>query len=118
MERVTIVEAALYSLVFDSPLLLVYPCVGLFVRTRGNAAMLKPSLEVLEDRTMPSFVLVDPSAVAHAAEKLAQIGAAIADQNAAAASPTTGILPAAADEVSAALAALFGAHGETYQTLS
>ncbi len=37
---------------------------------------------------------------------------------AAAALPTTGILAAGADEVSAAIAALFGAHGQAYQALS
>jgi len=34
------------------------------------------------------------------------------------ASPSTGVVPAAADEVSAAVVALFGAHGEMYQALS
>ncbi len=34
------------------------------------------------------------------------------------ASPSRGVGPAAADEVSAAVAALFGAHGEMYQALS
>jgi PPE-repeat protein len=53
------------------------------------------------------------------AEMWAQDAAVRADPaGATLASPSTGVVPAAADEVSAALAALFGAHGEMYQTLS
>jgi PPE-repeat protein len=53
------------------------------------------------------------------AEMWAQDAAVMADPaGAALASPSTGVVPAAADEVSAALAALFGAHGHMYQTLS
>jgi PPE-repeat protein len=53
------------------------------------------------------------------AEMWAQDAAVMADPaGAALASPSTGVVPAAADEVSAALAALFGAHGEMYQALS
>lgn len=138
--------------------------------------MVKPSLEVLEHRTMPSFVSVppelnsalllsgsgsDPMFAAAAAwdglagelssaavsfavltggaavsplgqstpsivakeanytEMWAQDIAVMADQvGVALPSPSTGVVPAAADEVSAALSALFGAHAETYQTLS
>ncbi len=39
-------------------------------------------------------------------------------QNAAAAAPTTGVLPAAADEVSALTAAQFGTHAQMYQAIS
>jgi hypothetical protein len=39
-------------------------------------------------------------------------------QNAAAAAPTTGVVPAAADEVSALTAAQFAAHAGIYQTVS
>jgi hypothetical protein len=77
--------------------------------------MFKPTLEVLEDRTMPSFVTVDPSALAQSAEMLAQIGAVIADRSAAAASATTGILPAAEDEVSMVTAAFFNTQAQMYQ---
>lgn len=53
------------------------------------------------------------------AEMWAQDAAVMADPaGATLASPTTGVVPAAADEVSAAVAALFGAHGEMYQALS
>ena len=46
------------------------------------------------------------------------VGSTITEANAAAATPTTGILAAGADEVSAAVAAVFGAHAEGYQILS
>ena len=53
------------------------------------------------------------------AEMWAQDAAVMADPaGATLASPSTGVVPAAADEVSAAVAALFGAHGEMYQALS
>jgi PE family len=39
-------------------------------------------------------------------------------QNAAAAAPTTGVVPAAADEVSALTAVQFVAHAQLYQTVS
>jgi len=47
-----------------------------------------------------------------------RIGFTISAANAAAAAPTTGLLAAGADEVSAAVAALFGAHGQAHQALS
>ena len=47
-----------------------------------------------------------------------EIGSTISAANAAAAAPTTGVLAAGADEVSAAIAALFGAHAQAYQALS
>jgi len=39
-------------------------------------------------------------------------------ENAAAAAPTTGVVPAAADEVSALTAAQFAAHAQMYQAVS
>jgi hypothetical protein len=42
----------------------------------------------------------------------------MSSQNAAAAAPTTGVVPAAADEVSALTAAQFAAHAHTYQAVS
>jgi hypothetical protein len=42
----------------------------------------------------------------------------MAADNAAAAAPTTGVVPAAADEVSALTAAQFSTHGQLYQTIS
>ena len=65
-----------------------------------------------------SFVNALPAALASAAGDLASIGAVMAAGNTAAAAPTTGVVPAAADEVSALTAAHFAAHGVLYQELS
>jgi hypothetical protein len=65
-----------------------------------------------------SFVTADPESLTSAAESLTGIGSAISTQNAAAAAPTTGVVPAAADEVSALTAAQFAAHAEMYQAVS
>jgi PPE-repeat protein len=65
-----------------------------------------------------SFVTAAPEMVASAASDLASIGSTIGEANAAAAIPTTGVLPAAADEVSAGIASLFGSHAQAFQALS
>ena len=65
-----------------------------------------------------SFVAAQPTELTAAAENLAGIGSALAAQNIAAAAPTTGVLPAAADEVSALTAAQFATHAEMYQAIS
>ncbi|REQ17293.1 PE family protein, partial [Mycobacterium tuberculosis] len=65
-----------------------------------------------------SFVSVAPEIVVAAATDLAGIGSAISAANAAAAAPTTAVLAAGADEVSAAIAALFSGHAQAYQALS
>jgi len=67
---------------------------------------------------MSSFVLASPDVLASASSDLAGIGSAIGAANAAAAPSTTGILVAAEDEVSAAIAALFSGHGRQFQALS
>jgi hypothetical protein len=64
------------------------------------------------------FVTTQPEALAAAASTLQGIGAALSSQNTAAAAPTTGVVPAAADEVSALTAALFAAHAHMYQAVS
>ena len=64
-----------------------------------------------------SFVTTQPEALAAAAGTLQGIGSAMSAQNAAAAAPTTGVVPAAADEVSALTAAQFVAHGHMYQAI-
>ncbi|CAM4416463.1 hypothetical protein MYBA111488_18590 [Mycobacterium basiliense] len=64
-----------------------------------------------------SFLAVPDFMVASAAD-LAGIGSLVSAANAAAAFPTTEILVAAEDEVSKAIAALFGAHAREYQELS
>jgi hypothetical protein len=48
--------------------------------------------------------------VAAAATDLARVGSSISAANAAAATQTTAVVAAGADEVSAGIAALFGAH--------
>ncbi|MCW2661342.1 MAG: hypothetical protein JWP83_2494, partial [Mycobacterium sp.] len=65
-----------------------------------------------------SFVLVSPDAVSSAAASLDGIGSAISGANAAAAGPTTTVLAAAEDEVSAAIAQLFGTHAREFQAIS
>jgi hypothetical protein len=65
-----------------------------------------------------SFVTTQPEMLAAAASQLQGIGTVIAAQNAAAATPTTGLAPAAVDEVSAMTAARFAVHGQTYQAVS
>jgi hypothetical protein len=65
-----------------------------------------------------SFLITQPAALTAAAGNLAGIGSAVSASNAAEAGPTTGVVPAAADEVSALTAAAFAAHGALYQEVS
>src|ERR1700677_2636258 len=65
-----------------------------------------------------SFVIAAPEFVTAAASDLANVGSTISTANAAAAAPTTGVLAAGADEVSATVATLFDAHGQAYQAIS
>jgi hypothetical protein len=65
-----------------------------------------------------SFVTTQPEALTAAAGNLQGIGSSMSAQNAAAAAPTTGVVPAAADEVSALTAAQFAAHAQMYQAVS
>ena len=62
-----------------------------------------------------AFVTTQPEPMMAAAGDLVGIGSAISSGNAAAAGPTTGVVPAAADEVSALTAAQFVAHAALYQ---
>ena len=64
-----------------------------------------------------SFVIAAPEMVASAASDLAGIGSMIGEAHATAAASTTAVLPAAADEVSAAIAALFSGHAQGFQAL-
>lgn len=61
-----------------------------------------------------SFVTASSELMASAATHLASIGSSITQANAAAAVLTAGVLAAGADEVSAAIAALFGVHAQAY----
>ena len=65
-----------------------------------------------------SFVTTQPEQMSAAADDLAGIGSQMNAQNAAAAPPTTGVIPAAADEVSALTAAQFAAHAQAYHAIS
>jgi hypothetical protein len=63
-------------------------------------------------------VRVIPGELALAAEDLGNIGTRLAEANAVAALPTSSILPAAADEVSAAITSLFNNQSTTFQELA
>ena len=62
-----------------------------------------------------SFLLVAPETLESAAADITQIGSTVGAGNLAAAIPTTQVTAAAADEVSAAIAAVFGVHAKEYQ---
>jgi hypothetical protein len=64
-----------------------------------------------------SYVIATPEILTVAARDVAGIGSSLSAANTAAAAPTTGVLVAAADEVSAQIAAIFGAHAQGYQAL-
>ena len=65
-----------------------------------------------------SFETTQPEMLAAAAGNLAGIGSSVSAENTAAAAPTTGVLPPAADQVSALTAAQFVAHAHLYQAIS
>ena len=67
---------------------------------------------------MSSYVIAAPEAFAVASGDLTGIGEAIKGAAAAAAPSTTGIVAAAGDEVSAAIASFFGSYAEEFQTLT
>jgi PE-PPE domain/PE family len=71
---------------------------------------------VVEDWPM-AYVNVQPDLMAAAATDVAQIRSAIGAANVAAAGPTTGLVAAAGDEVSAATAALFNSYAREYQAV-
>src|ERR1700757_3539992 len=64
-----------------------------------------------------SYLVAAPEFLGSAATDLSNIGSGLTAANAVAAAPTTGILAAAGDEVSAAIAAVFSSHGQAYQSL-
>jgi hypothetical protein len=65
-----------------------------------------------------SFVTTQPEMLTAAAGSLTGIGSAMSAENSAAAAPTTGVIPAAADAVSALTAAQFAAHAQMYRAVS
>jgi hypothetical protein len=64
-----------------------------------------------------SSLITQPQLIATAATDLAEVNSVIDAAKAAAAGPTTGLVAAAQDEVSAAVAALFGGYGKEYHAL-
>ena len=64
------------------------------------------------------YVTTQPEALTATAANLAGIGAMMSAQNAAAAAPTTGVIPPAADQVSALAATQFAVHAQMYQAIS
>jgi hypothetical protein len=65
-----------------------------------------------------SLLSIAPDIVASASENLAGLGSALRSANAAAATHTTSIAAPAADEVSAAITAVFGTHAQGFQAAS
>src|ERR1700677_4400953 len=65
-----------------------------------------------------SFVIATPDLVQGAAQDLAGIRSSLAEATAIAAGPTTGVAAAAQDEVSIAIASMFGNFGAEFQALS
>ncbi len=65
-----------------------------------------------------SFLIAVPDQVQAAAQDLAGIRSSLLDTATSAAAPTTAVAPAAADEVSAAISALFGNFGQEFQWAS
>ena len=65
-----------------------------------------------------SYVIAATDMLATAAADVAGIGSSLSAANSVAAAPTTAVVAAAEDEVSAAIASLFSSHGQAFQTLS
>lgn len=61
-----------------------------------------------------SYVVAAPEIITAAAADLASMDSALAEATAAAAAPTTEVVPAAADEVSLAVSRLFGSYGQDF----
>jgi hypothetical protein len=64
-----------------------------------------------------SFLTVAPQQVEAAARDLADIRSLVEEASSSAAGPTTAVLPAAADEISAAMSAMFDKFGQDFQWL-
>lgn len=65
-----------------------------------------------------SYVVTTPELLTSTAADVENIGSAISTASADAAGPTTGLAAAAQDEISTAIAKLFGSFGEEYQALA
>ena len=60
------------------------------------------------------YVIVTPGTLAAATADIAGIGSTLSDARITAAAPTTGLVTAGADEVSAAITALLNTHGKQF----
>src|SRR5215813_9983361 len=67
---------------------------------------------------MSSFLFAVPEVLANASADLSGIGEAIREATSLAGPSTTGIVPPALDEVSAAITRVFGSYGAQFQSLS
>ena len=65
-----------------------------------------------------TYVLTEPQTLTSVATDIEELGSTLTAANAAAASPIAGLAPAAADEVSDAIAKLFAAYGRQYQAVA
>ena len=65
-----------------------------------------------------SFLMTKTEAMTSAAAALQAIGSAVSAQDAASAGPTTGVVPPAADTVSAVMAAHFAKHATDFQAVA
>ncbi len=65
-----------------------------------------------------SYVIAEPNMLTAAAADVAGIGSDLSAAHTAATTRTTGLLAAAEDEVSAAIASLFSSHGQQFQAIS
>lgn len=65
-----------------------------------------------------TFVNAEPEVMSAAAGNLASVGDSLNAGTAAAAAPTTGVVPPAADLVSAFAAGTFASHGEMFQAVA
>ncbi|OBI83904.1 PE family protein [Mycobacterium sp. 1245805.9] len=65
-----------------------------------------------------SIVITQPGTLAAAADEMHALNALVRAGNAAAAAPTTGVVPAAADLVSMLTAAQFASHARLFQEVS
>jgi hypothetical protein len=71
-----------------------------------------------ESETVMSFVVTSPDALVSASAGVGRIGSALSAAHAVASSATTSVAAAAGDEVSAAIAKLFGTFGHDFQSVS
>jgi hypothetical protein len=74
--------------------------------------------KAIKEARQMSFVSTVPEALGAAAGDLQGIGSSMSAGTAAAAAPTTEVIPPAADEVSALTAAQFAAYAQLFQTVS